>query len=98
MSQKKRKKRHSQAVMDAKRQAGEAKLAEEKDRARNRLDPTARTLLFGDVVFLAICQLLYQNEMMSEFVSEVTTLIGLVILLLALWFQFGPKQGNSRLK
>ncbi len=98
MSQKKRKKRHSQAVMDAKRQASEAKLAEEKDRARNRLDPTARTLLFGDVVFLAVCQFLYQNKMMSEFVSGATTLIGLVILLLALWFQFGPKQGNRRLK
>ncbi len=98
MSRKKHKKRHSQTVMDAKRQLSEAKLAEEKDRAKNRMDPTARTMLLGDVVFLAICQLLYQGGMMSEFVSGATTLIGVVILLLALWFQFGPKGHGPRLK
>ena len=50
MSQKKRKKRHSQPVMDAKRQATQARLADERDRARKRMDPTARTLLFGNLI------------------------------------------------
>ena len=54
MSHKKYKKRHSQSTINAKRQANQAKLADEKDRARKRMDPTARTLLFGNLVFLSI--------------------------------------------
>ena len=95
MAQKKHKKRHSQSTMNAKRQAAEAKLAEEKSRAKNRMDPTARSLLFGDLVFLAVCQLLYSNSMMSETVSLITTLIGFAMIVLALWFQFGKKKGGG---
>lgn len=95
MAQKKHKKRHSQSTMNAKRQAAEAKLAEEKSRAQNRMDPTARSLLFGDLVFLAVCQLLYSNGMMSETVSAITTLIGFAMIVLALWFQFGKKKGGG---
>lgn len=95
MAQKKHKKRHSQSTMNAKRQAAEAKLAEEKSRAKNRMDPTARSLLFGDLVFLAVCQLLYSNGMMSETVSLITTLIGFAMIVLALWFQFGKKKGGG---
>ena len=72
MSQKKRKKRHSQPVMDAKRQATQARLADERDRARKRMDPTARTLLFG-----------------------MATLLGIVLLILALYFQFGRKRKDG---
>lgn len=92
MSKKKYKKRHSQSTMNAKRQAADAKLADEMDRAKNRMDPTARTLLLGDLVFLAVCQLLYSNGMMSELVSGGCTIIGLILLILALWFQFGKKK------
>lgn len=51
MSHKKYKKRHSQSTINAKRQANQAKLADEKDRARKRMDPTARTLLFATWFF-----------------------------------------------
>ncbi|MGI5962711.1 MAG: hypothetical protein ACOX7N_03225 [Lawsonibacter sp.] len=97
MSQKKRKKRHSQAVLDAKRQAAQAKLAEEKDRARNRMNPIARNLLFGDLVFLAICQILYTQGMLSEFLSNGATILGIILLVAALYFQFvkGTGGGNS---
>ena len=81
MSHKKYKKRHSQSTINAKRQANQAKLADEKDRARKRMDPTARTLLFGNLVFLSITVLL--------------TIIGVILLILALWFQFGGK-GQDR--
>ena len=95
MSQKKHKKRHSQAVMDAKRQATQAKLADEKDRARKRMHPVARNLLFGDLVFLAACQLLYTQGMLSELVSSLATLVGIVLLVLALYFQFGKKRDGG---
>ena len=85
------KKRHSQSTMNAKRQANEAKIAEEKDRARKRMDPTARTLLLGDLVFLAIVSMLDQAGMLSDYVSAFCTAIGIVLLLAGLWFQFGKK-------
>ena len=91
MAQKKCKKRHSQSTMNAKRQANEAKIAEEKDRARKRMDPTARTLLLGDLVFLAIVSMLDQAGMLSDYVSAFCTAIGIVLLLAGLWFQFGKK-------
>ena len=95
MSQKKRKKRHSQPVMDAKRQATQARLADERDRARKRMDPTARTLLFGNLIFLAICQILYSQGMISDFFSGMATLLGIVLLILALYFQFGRKRKDG---
>ena len=79
MAQKKYKKRPSQSTMNAKRQANEAKIAEEKDRARKRMDPTARTLMLD------------QAGMLSDYVSAFCTAIGIVLLLAGLWFQFGRK-------
>ena len=95
MSKKKHKKRHSQSTMNAKRQAAEAKLADEKDRAKNRMNPTARNILLGDMVFLAVCQLLYSNGMLSDLISGVCTIIGTLLLFLALWIQFGKKNHNG---
>ena len=91
MSHKKYKKRHSQSTINAKRQANQAKLADEKDRARKRMDPTARTLLFGNLVFLSITMLLERNGLFSG----ACTIIGVILLILALWFQFGGK-GQDR--
>ena len=95
MSQKKHKKRHSQSTINAKRQANQAKLVDEKDRMRKRMDPTARNLLLGDLVFLAICQLLYSNGIISETLSALSSIIGLILLVIALWFQFGNKRGGN---
>ena len=95
MSQKKHKKRHSQSTINAKRQANQAKLADEKNRMQKRMDPTARNLLLGDLVFLAICQLLYSNGIISETLSAISSIIGLILLVIALWFQFGKKSGGS---
>ena len=95
MSHKKYKKRHSQSTINAKRQANQAKLADEKDRARKRMDPTARTLLFGNLVFLSITVLLERNGLISPLFSGACTIIGVILLILALWFQFGGK-GQDR--
>ena len=96
MSRKKYKKRHSQSTMNAKRQAAQAKLADEKDRARKRMDPTARNLLLGDVVFLAACQLLYNNGVISDAISSACSIFGLILMFIALWFQFGKKRDGGR--
>lgn len=96
MSGKKYKKRHSQSTANLKRQAVQEQIADEKERSRKRLDPTARTLLLGDLVFLALTELLYKGGVISEFASGCMTLIGIVLLVLALWFQFGP--GGRRLR
>ncbi len=90
MSQKKNKKRHPRSSANVKRQAVQEQIADEKDRSRKRMDPTARTLLLGDLVFLAVAELLYRGGLVSEFVSGCMTLIGVVLLILALWSQFGP--------
>ena len=65
MSQKKYKKRKHNATVTAKRQAQQERIADEKDRARKRMDPTARTILLLDLVFLAVISLLDMNKMLS---------------------------------
>lgn len=96
MSKKQYKKRHHSSTVAAKRRAEQEKIADEMDRARKRMDPTARTLLFGDLIYLAIVSLLDANHLLSEVVSAVATIIGVILLLIALWFQFGKKDGWKR--
>lgn len=91
MAKKHKKRQHSRTV-ELKRQMEQEKLADERDRAKKRLDPTARLLLYGDLVFLAAASLLYANHLISDVVSGVCTLAGVVLLLSALWFQFGRKE------
>ena len=96
MSKKKYKKRHSNSTMAAKRQAVQEELADQKDRERKRMDPTARALLLGDLVFLAAVSLLYENGLISELVSGMSTMVGVIALLAALWLQFGRRDKGSR--
>ena len=100
MSKKPNKKRHAASSAAVKRAADEAKLADRKDRERKRMDPIARTLLLGDLVFLAICQMLDKGGAMSETMANLTTIIGVILLFIALWLQFGGgrKNGGTRLK
>lgn len=88
------KRRHSRTV-DLKRQMEREKLADEKDRARKRMDPTARLLLLGDLVFLSVSVILESKELISAFAGGMCTIIGVVLLLTALWFQFGRKKGPN---
>ncbi|MGE4277112.1 MAG: hypothetical protein AB7E30_08040 [Lawsonibacter sp.] len=90
---KKKKRRSNSSAAERTRSQG-ATLADEKDRARKRLNPTARNLMFGDLIFLAVCQLLYSNGLLSDFLSGIATLAGFFMLILALWFQFGKKGIN----
>ena len=95
MASKKSKKRQHSRTVELKRQQEQEKLADEKDRAKKRLDPTARMLLYGDLVFLAIISILDYNDMLSELAGGVCTIIGVILLVAALWFQFGKKAGKG---
>ena len=96
MSQQKYKKRKHSVTVTAKRQAEQERIADENDRARKRMDPTARTLLLGDLVFLAAVSLLDANGMVSGAVNAISTIIGIVLLVAALWFQFRKKDQWGR--
>lgn len=91
----KKKKRHPNSSTAAKNRAAEEALADKKDRDRKRMDPVGRTLLLGDLVFLAICQVLDNKGLLSQTMSNLTTGLSVVVLLLALYFVFGKKKGSE---
>ena len=96
MSQKKRKKRHSQTVYEEKNRQKQEQLANDRARYGKRMNPTARNLLLINLVFLAAVNLLYNQGMISDFFSGLSTLLGIFLLIVALWFQFGKKnQGGG---
>ena len=100
MSKKKSVKRHTNSSAAVRQRAEADRVADEKSRKGKQMDPTARTLMLADLVFLAICQLLYNNGLLSEGLSNATTVLGAILLIVALWLQFGKKRssGGGRLK
>ena len=60
------------------------------------MDPTARNLLLLDLVFLAVISLLDMYKMISAPVSAISSIVGLILLFAALWFQFGKKNKSGR--
>ena len=92
MSQKRGKKRHSQAVYDARNRQKQEQLANDRVRySGKRLNPTARNLLLGDLVLLAVVGLLLNNRLISDLTANLLSLLGIVLMIVALWFQFGKK-------
>ena len=91
----KHKKRHSNSTMAAKKRANAEAIADQKDRARRRMNPVARNLLLGDVVFLAACIWLEEMGALSSELNAITALIGAAIIPVALYFQFIKKDGGS---
>lgn len=94
MAAKKNKKRQRSRTVERKRQQEQDKLANDKARNKKRLNPTARLLLYGDLVFLAVCSLLDHYELIPKPVSGLCTILGAILLLAALWFQFRPAGGG----
>lgn len=96
----KNKKRSQSSSSAAKNRFQEEALADQKDRDRKRMDPVGRTLLLGDLVFLALCQVLDGKGLLSPAMNNLTTGLGVALLILALYFLFGKKNGagGPRLK
>lgn len=86
-----KKRRHSRTV-DIKRQLEQEKLADEKNRAKNRWNPAGRALLWGDLVLLAAASLLERMGLVTEQAAGLATVMGLILLLAALWLLFGKRR------
>ena len=88
MAKKSNKRQRSRAV-ELKRQLEQEKLAGERERAKNRWTPAGRALLYIDLVFLAVLSLLEANRLIDRQISGLCTIIGVIVLLAALWLLFG---------
>ena len=92
----KRKKRHTGSSAAAKQRAEAAAVADLKDRARKRMNPVARNLLFGDLVFMAVTAILEEEEIIPLAMSNFLAVIGAILLAVALYFQFVKKDGGTK--
>ena len=95
MSKKKYKKRQHSPTVTAKRQAEQERIADEVSRNRKRMNPVARNILLADLVILALAALLEHNGLTPPVVSGVVSIFGLVLMVIALWIQFGKKNGGG---
>lgn len=91
----KNKKRQHSRTVELKRQMEQEKLADEKSRAKNRWNPAGRALLWGDLVFLAVSSLLEMNGLITGQAAGACTVVGVLLLLTALWLLFGNRKGKG---
>ncbi len=91
----KNKKRQHSRTVDLKRQLEQEKLADEKSRAKNRWNPAGRALLWGDLVLLAAASLLEMNGLISDQAAGICTVVGVILLLAALWLLFGNRKAKG---
>ena len=92
----KNKKRHSNSSAAVRQRAEAARIADEKDRYRKRMNPIARTILLGDLVFLAITAMLEQYGILPTTYSNFFAVIGALLIPVALYFQFIKKDGGPK--
>ena len=64
-------------------------LADERDQSAKKFNPKARSLLFADVIILGVAALAEQYGFLPTIVTTIITIVGFIILLMALWYQFG---------
>ena len=60
-----------------------------------KFNPLARNILYTDLIILAMAQIAYSNGWIGDAVSGITTVMGIILLIMALYIQFGPKKDNS---
>ena len=90
MSQKKHKKRHPQAKRRVSAPVEESEFAS--DGTRKRMNGTTRNILLFALILLAATEAMFRAGLLPEAVA----IVGLVLLMIALWFQFGDPSGGSR--
>ena len=96
MSQKKRKKqkRKVQSVHSRETMADMDRRLQD-ERKSKRLSPVARNLLFLDLIFLGVTQIMLSYGVISETVGNWTATIGLILILAAMYFQFTFSRDNK---
>lgn len=90
MSQKKRKKRNSSSTVLSKDPRKLQETAKSK-----RMDTLPRNLLLSDLVLLAASQMMLDREMISNTMADIVGVVGLLMLVAALFLLFGPKKGSA---
>ena len=66
------------------------------DGRRKRMNRTARNLLLLSLVLVAAVNLLVNMGMMGQAMANVLSLVGIILLVLALWFQFRDPTGGGQ--
>ena len=61
-----------------------------------KFDPLARNILYTDLIILALAQIMYSNGWIGETLSGFSTVVGVVLLIVALYIQFGPKKDKNK--
>lgn len=101
MSKGKHKKRHSSSRASRRDdQLLESLPLHVEEKAKKRMKPLARNLLLGDLVLMAVCQLVMDKGPAWKTFSDVGCIVGILLLLAALYLQFvkKPATGGPRLK
>lgn len=93
MSQKKHKKRHPQAKRPVSAPVEESEFAS--DGTRKRMNSTARNILLFALILMAATEAMFRAGLLPAAVSNVIAIVGLVLLMIALWFQFGDPSGGG---
>lgn len=66
------------------------------DGRRKRMNRTSRNLLLLSLVLVAAVNLLVNMGMMGQAMANVLSLVGIILLVLALWFQFRDPTGGGQ--
>ena len=71
-------------------------LADEQQQNTKKFNPTARNLLLTDLVILAVAVLGERYGILPPVVTTVITILGFILLLVAMWYQFGGGGDKGR--
>lgn len=91
MSQKKHKKRKPQGG-----KPGQNPMELQQTSKRKKYKPVVWNMLWLDLIFLAVCQILLSKGMIGEVQANIATLVGLVLLVVALVIQFRPEHKGPK--
>ena len=96
MSKKNYDRKQTEEILAAKKQAAEDKMTARKPGERKRMKPAARNLLLTDLVFLALVQILVSTDVISSGLADTLTLIGAVLVLVAVGIQMVGGSGRRK--
>jgi hypothetical protein len=91
MAQKKRKKRNPQG-QKVSQNPGEL----QQTQSTKKMKPAAWNLLWVDLIFLAVCQIMAQQGKIGTVTSNIATIVGIVLIIVALVIQFGPQDNKPK--
>ena len=85
MSQKKHKKRNSNY-------GGKDPMKLQQTSKNKKADPLTRNILISDLVMLAASVMLQEQGLIGEGMATVVTVVGIIMLIVALYLLFGPQK------